>query len=807
MKFKRITAVLLSIATLAAIPTVPVLRDVLPAASVTAEAADTFVTQFVDNEVMYIAYQDSNGEKYATAIAVYSDATRVKLNATVSYNGVSYPVRKIGPGAFANRDRLVTVDLSQATNLREIGENAFNGSAARFVDINGANQPGTTLTIKQGAFRNTRNMMYTYIYSGVKNLVIEENAFTSSTISDFYCYAKNLTLNSWSFDGAGQYLNFTINSSTDTATIHSSAFASCWMTNLNIFCREITIDKNAFVDPNDGRRYSGIKNLLFGNFTQVISLGEHSVAGLPGLEYVTFSNPNAVLTMGKGAFAYSNLKTINLPNTVTEIPESCFENCRELIVNPVTPYVTTIGPAAFKFATLPQYINISRATTYIAEDAFTYVRGVRAFYVAGDNPNYKSKDDVLMNMNESVLLAYPPLKETKNYTTYAFTIPDGAFYDCKNLESLSLVNLTRPDGETVDFFGMDNLTSLTVPAADYYGHSGAFILDRYHTLFYATKVTKVNGIDMIEAGENGEPRFIEKFRSAIMERLDSNYEYCGFLREYLEQMDSYVVNTFTNDTMTDMEKAVRLQEWIMNRVEYDPNEKEYCRQEDAGLTPDPSLQSQKNHCDSSVYLHYVLNPDDNQYHYYTVCDGYARCYRRLMQRAGIETYYVDAANIDGWDKTGHAWNLVKIGENYYHVDVCWDDGKTGTDRFTHFMRSNATFANTHAQYFNWSIKTFEGDVFCNPPADLRKDSTTAMLFDMSNLGRVKPMTSIDQYAVQRLEQIVAGSAANDYERAAGDINFDGSIDSRDVTLLKQYLLNYKTIYTSVSAWRFSVLAQ
>ncbi len=50
-----------------------------------------------------------------------------------------------------------------------------------------------------------------------------------------------------------------------------------------------------------------------------------------------------------------------------------------------------------------------------------------------------------------------------------------------------------------------------------------------------------------------------------------------------------------------------------------------------------------------------------------VCEGYAKTFMLLMNRAGIECKYVSS------DENQHAWNIVKIGGSYYFVDVTWDD--------------------------------------------------------------------------------------------------------------------------------------
>ena len=62
-----------------------------------------------------------------------------------------------------------------------------------------------------------------------------------------------------------------------------------------------------------------------------------------------------------------------------------------------------------------------------------------------------------------------------------------------------------------------------------------------------------------------------------------------------------------------------------------------------------------------------------------VCEGYAEGLQYLLQRAGIQSFIVTGK---GWSPSSqqmenHAWNYVRIGGNYYHVDLTWDDqGKT-----------------------------------------------------------------------------------------------------------------------------------
>lgn len=52
-----------------------------------------------------------------------------------------------------------------------------------------------------------------------------------------------------------------------------------------------------------------------------------------------------------------------------------------------------------------------------------------------------------------------------------------------------------------------------------------------------------------------------------------------------------------------------------------------------------------------------------------VCDGYAKAFDLLMLLLGIDCYRV-TGTADGGN---HAWNKVKLGGQWYNVDVTWDD--------------------------------------------------------------------------------------------------------------------------------------
>lgn len=74
----------------------------------------------------------------------------------------------------------------------------------------------------------------------------------------------------------------------------------------------------------------------------------------------------------------------------------------------------------------------------------------------------------------------------------------------------------------------------------------------------------------------------------------------------------------------------------------------------------------------------------------SVCAGYSRAFQYIMIKLGIPCYYVTG------DSSGdHAWNIVKINDNYYNVDVTWDN--TGNNMYAYFNKNDDDFSATHTR--------------------------------------------------------------------------------------------------------------
>lgn len=74
----------------------------------------------------------------------------------------------------------------------------------------------------------------------------------------------------------------------------------------------------------------------------------------------------------------------------------------------------------------------------------------------------------------------------------------------------------------------------------------------------------------------------------------------------------------------------------------------------------------------------------------SVCAGYARAFQYVLIKLGIPCYYCT-----GYSGGDHAWNIVKLDDGYYNVDVTWDDTKPSTCDY--FNKTDADYAGTHVR--------------------------------------------------------------------------------------------------------------
>ncbi|MCH4890326.1 hypothetical protein EZV73_22275 [Acidaminobacter sp. JC074] len=111
-------------------------------------------------------------------------------------------------------------------------------------------------------------------------------------------------------------------------------------------------------------------------------------------------------------------------------------------------------------------------------------------------------------------------------------------------------------------------------------------------------------------------------------------------------MDAY--KSFIKPGMTDYEKVVATHKFVLETVEYDYENYYSGNYVNVDYSPIKILETGK-----------------------AVCAGYSRIMELFLGFADVECDYV-TGEVNGSDE-GHAWNMVKLDGQWYHLDATWDD--------------------------------------------------------------------------------------------------------------------------------------
>lgn len=102
-----------------------------------------------------------------------------------------------------------------------------------------------------------------------------------------------------------------------------------------------------------------------------------------------------------------------------------------------------------------------------------------------------------------------------------------------------------------------------------------------------------------------------------------------------------------------------------------------------------------------------------------VCEGYAKAFQYLMNETGIDNVIVIGTGTNSNGETeSHAWNYVKLNDNWYAVDVTWDDPiviGNGTlpekVKYQYFLKGSITMNQNHVTSGKF---TEAGQIFTYP---------------------------------------------------------------------------------------------
>ena len=263
---------------------------------------------------------------------------------------------------------------------------------------------------------------------------------------------------------------------------------------------------------NSTSTYSGVGSGVEGIRTVIIpdgvrKIGNGAFKGMSNLETVTFRNTKETIEFGTDVFAYcSNLQSITLPGSPTEIPAGMFKDCVSLTNMPSPSSLRKIGAAAFSgcsnmyFATLPNDITeigemaffgtkggslllLPSAIEKIGDGAFANVTDTIRFILNNANKNYMVEDGVLYNKSGTEIVQYPKgstdatftanVSNSSGNTNTVTSIRPYAFYGCENLTSVNISGVEKV-GEYAfaNACNLEDITALGLKDVSYEAFSG-----------------------------------------------------------------------------------------------------------------------------------------------------------------------------------------------------------------------------------------------------------------------------------------------------------------------------------------------
>ncbi|MGI6421394.1 MAG: transglutaminase domain-containing protein [Syntrophomonadaceae bacterium] len=160
-------------------------------------------------------------------------------------------------------------------------------------------------------------------------------------------------------------------------------------------------------------------------------------------------------------------------------------------------------------------------------------------------------------------------------------------------------------------------------------------------------------------------RYTKNYQIYREDLIDPNDEYQS-LADWANKIDG-IIMLLINDNMSELEKVKILHDYVVLNTEYDAT-----YEGNAFMTPHFARQ--------------VI------FEGHGVCDGYAEAFKILLNGAGIKSKVIYGDTPYGL----HAWNQVKIDDQWYNIDVTWADPDSGNFiYYDYFCKSDKEFNKDH----------------------------------------------------------------------------------------------------------------
>lgn len=409
---------------------------------------------------------------------------------------ISNTVRDIGSFAFADCQNLKAIDvIAGANKYKSLNGVLFNVSMDTLISYPSGkpdkqyNLPANVSKIEQGAFYNNKYLQYFVANSDLQQ--IGSYAFSNSqSLKEISGIVKLKTLGDFAFANSSIE---NIYLSTYVENMGKATFYNSNIKSIEIPYKIKTLPEYTFYNCKN------LKNVTFKDGLNIIDNFAFANSSIE-----SFSAPISLNTIGFQAFANcKNLKNVTFNQNLQTIKDEAFLNNISLTNFTVTRDLKNIGNNVFygcnninKVTTdnsryfevadnilyslnkkeliyVPpkreiSYINISKDTKTIKNDALSNATSIDAFNVDEKNENFSSQDGVLYDKDKKNLIKFPAKKNVTNFSipsTVEKILPY-AFKDAKNLYGYIFIPANLLNIENNNFQNMPNIDGFSVDSAN-----------------------------------------------------------------------------------------------------------------------------------------------------------------------------------------------------------------------------------------------------------------------------------------------------------------------------------------------------
>ena len=406
------------------------------------------VTEFTVDNLKYKITDYIADEVELTGYAT-EPTGKLDIPASVTYGSKTYSVTSIVEQAFSGCSALTEVTIP--ASVTSVGISVFYGCSSLTQATIG---DGLTV-ISQSMFTNCKALEKLVIGKGVTE--INNYAFASCyNLKEITVLASNPP--SVSSDKVFNYVSRDIPVYVPAESLDAYKAASVWkgFTNLQALVTEFTVD-NLKYNVTD----------LVANTVEITSGYGDGALNIPAT--VTYAGTEyKVTSIGAEAFYDCSFTSVTIPDGVTIIKYSAFQNCTDLTEVTFGNSITTIENTAFYYCTSLKQVTIPKSVTNIGGNVFGFCTALTHINVDAANTAYSSENGVLFNKDKTTLLRYPVAKPGATYTVpkSVTCIGENAFGQCTALKELTLSeNVSKIESYAFeDFAAITKMTVLaTVP--------------------------------------------------------------------------------------------------------------------------------------------------------------------------------------------------------------------------------------------------------------------------------------------------------------------------------------------------------